>query len=465
MHGTAPQRAPAVVRYGVSMVMFCWLAVELAMERTFGVTGGARQLAMLRAGLEAVLLGAALLIILAVVREAARGGGKLYRVPVAHGPFLFASLFAAVTALAACIGWYRYAAQGGYVLGDTFKFLSMPLLVLSACAGLRERKTQVALLIASLYVYGVFNLKNLVMYLTVLGLNERPVSIYMLPFMVLLWHSLYPHGRGLPAYRALGASLVIGFPAIAWLSQSLGLILEMALLSVFYLIINSRSRKRLLSLLLLVAVLSAALAAGMGLAGTGSHPGDIDGLYGHSGSKGLYLLKKLSVLSDVDSAMGGMVVLGGNRLIYVMTTAASFLSSPLDIFLGHGMGGSIRLMELPGLGVPYAEKWHEERHFIENGYSEVLYRAGLAGLLVYVLFYLSTYRRAMAARRRAGSAPEKRLLALCGAHVLYLLIFSIYNVGFPVEGIESVFLIALVSAVAWSPPSVIEDKTSWGYAK
>jgi hypothetical protein len=461
MAGTPSQKAPAVLRYGVSTVLLCWLAAELALERIFGVTEGARQLAMLRAGLQGILIIAALLIIFAVVL-AARHSERHCEVPVAPGLFFWAMLFVTVTSLSACIGWYRYPDSRGFVLGDTFKFISMPLLVLSACAGLRERRTQISLLLASLYLYGIFNLKNLFMYFTVLGLNERPVSIYMLPFMVLLWHSLYPHGRRLPAYRALGASLAISLPAIAWFSQSLNLILGMLLMAVFYMFINSSSRKRLLSYLSIVVVPFAALAAGMGFAVPGFYSGAISGLYGHSGNEGLYLLRKLSVLPDSNSAVSGMVTLGGNRLIYIISTLESFLSSPPDVFLGHGMGGSIKLVVLPWLNVLYADEWLHARHFIENGYSEVLYRTGAAGLLVYVLFYLCTFRRAVAARKKAGGSLELRLLALCGAYMLYLMIFSLYNVSFPVEGMESLFLIALASSVAWSPPSVIDDKTSRG---
>jgi len=426
--GTASSRLPYV------FILALFLA-ELVFDRMLEDMEGARVYQMLVALARFAILSFMALVYLGPAIFHGRPPG--FRAP-GKSTAVIAVSFLAVVCFSGLVG-LAYGNPFSYVMGDMFKFAVFPVMLIAVYMGVRSSEDFHRLLLATVFIYALFLLKTMVMYVAVWGVHKRPVSIYIYPFMPFLTLYLRERTKGRRLSSLLGALLVyylFCFPALVWYSQSLSLILEAGFLGAATWLLHNRVGKAVKAALIGVSA-TAALFVSFFL----FYPMTLFGLFEKMTGGGSYLSGKFNYLKVYGLSVKGLVMLGGDRLSNVLEVAGSFYKDPLKFIAGgQGMGSVIKITSVAGMGK--ASKL-TEMHFIENAFPEVLYRSGAIGLVLYVSLFAGLLWKALRWRK------ENLFCAFASAYAVYILVFSIFNMGFVGEGIGSLYMVGVVFAGVW----------------
>jgi len=289
--------------------------------------------------------------------------------------FLLFLTWTVVVTLAALQG-IASAYETGYILGDTYRFLAFPLYFLITYFSVRNRDDLDGILKGLLAVLGVLLLYDLVTSMKHLEAGYR------------FWkNSLY--------YSMVFAPLIIYFlrerQSLLFRIVSWALLAETVLAFGFYggvqgfiiypmglLLFATLGRNMRLTL---ACAASVALAVLVLWSTEEMLPPQI----GYARGKIELAAESVTFLQKVERVEGG-------RYADIMSIILSYMRSPEYAVIGFGMGSSL-LTEPLGLRdvLPH---WARERHYIHEGFFEVLFRTGLGGTAVFLALLGQAFRRA-----------------------------------------------------------------------
>lgn len=416
----------------VIILLFTWFMGGFLFERNLGLNlagGETSYLKIYRAVFQFTLLSSTILFAIKYLVA-----GKLF---IPKVPALYSLFFLGVGIIAFFKGLLDYPENIKFIFGDAFKFFSLPLLVILSCSAIKQVSTLYKLLIISIYVIALYIIKVSAFYiLGILATHTLPTNIYMIPFFAVLWHALQPYGKQYKSYRILGTVYIIGVIIIGYYSQSLTFWLELLILFGLYIYLQTNKTNRIFLFGFVFSSIAFILANGL--------------IEYNDLNESNYMLNKFSKLQLGNNFFEYSVLLGGDRLFYII----SVLSQPRSLFewlFGVGLGSYLELSNLEYLNIDLSDKWKESRHYIESGFAEVIYRTGLFGFFTFFILFYKTFTRSIKKKANFNTIHDKRLFALIGSYLIYFLVFSFYNNGFPNEGLSSPFLISIIFAYVWLP--------------
>jgi hypothetical protein len=410
------------------------LVPEIVITRIAGDATNARHALMFQSLVQ--LFFGALLILLFLTLKSAGASGKgrvaLERLPSRLG-MLF-SIYAICVLLEIGRGLLRDLPDG-YVIGDGYKFLSFPLftyiiyIVLPSMEAMEcAAKWIFRVLLVSAFGYAI-------LYIFVFRqIHVRPMAVFLFVWLPTLLYALSISG-----IIKARESIVVGLPVVGlmalltWYSQSLTFFALSVMMLLGTLFFDGRLRfgyvpagiTVILFFMMLVVLLFKPDVFQDGAAAIAD--------------PNYYLTRKFDYIFSGGLSLRTLELMGGDRVAQVMAVFAHWRARPGDAVFGQGMGGSIEVSSVTGLG---DRGWKSINHYIEAGYPQVMLRMGVAGLLFYIGILKWLFR---AARRQASGRP---MLALCAAYFLYLVVFSLFNEPLVGSGTGSLFVTAFFSAYA-----------------
>ena len=425
---TSPNPA-LVLPYALLVSLFL---VELVFDRFLSEGGTARIHLMLIALSRFAVLGA--LALLSLGPAIFRNSPARFKVP-GKNTAVMSALFLVLVLFSGLVGFVR-GNSFSYVIGDMFKFAVFPIMIIVVYASIRSSGSFHRLLFATVFVYTLYLFGIMLMYFSVWMKNQRLVSVYIYPFMPFIIYYLRGRAKGSRMSYWLGVLLifyVLCFPFLVWFSQSLSLVLEVGFLGVVTWFLHHHRGSNIKAAFLGTAFLAVILVLFL-MFDTMALFSLFDKITGN----GSYLTSKLYFLKLYGLSIKGLVLLGGDRLSNLFVVAGSFYRNPLKFIIGgQGMGSEIKITSLAG--VERASKL-PEIHFIESAFPEVLYRMGAIGLVLYISIFIALLKRALKWRK------ENLFCAFSAAYAVYILIFSIINMGFVGEGFGSLYMVSMVYA-------------------
>ncbi len=429
---TTYSKTQSSLQKAVAISLFAWFVGSFLFERTLNTNltvDDTSNLAIYRATFQLTFLFTAVLFAMKYLAK-----GKLF---IPKIPALLSLAFIGISIIALFKGLLNFPENIKYILGDAFKFFSLPLLIILSCSAIKQVNTLYNLLIISIYAIALYIIKVSAFYvLGVLATHTLPANIYIVPFFAVLWHALYPYGKHYKSYKILGAIYLTGVIIIGYYSQSLTFWLELLILFGLYIYLQMKKINRIFLLGFIFSIIIFIIAN--------------DQFEYNNLNESNYMLNKLSKLQLGNNFFEYSVLLGGDRLFYII----SVLSQPRSLFewlFGAGFGSYLELSNLEYLNIDLSDKWNESRHYIESGFAEVIYRVGFFGFFTFFILFYKTFTRSIKKKARFNSIHDKRLFALISSYLIYFLVFSFYNNGFPNEGLSSPFLISIIFAYVWMP--------------
>ncbi len=312
-----------------------------------------------------------------------------------------------------------------YLIGDLYKFLYFPLIVLLAINTIKSRDASKKILQYFFYLMSLFILKEIV-YIEFIN-AERVVAVttYLIPLSITLW--VYNNNIITSLYKRNLLSLIIVFGGLYLIlsAQSLSLLVVLLMLFIgsrWY--ISHSVIKTSLDFFLVLMVFLISLAY----------------LYGDGG----YIAMKFDNLGNANSVLEKIVILSGDRIFY--TISVFFREMSFYQFIFGGMGKELVIIGYEELNIPLSNKWDEARHFIENGYSEVMYRVGALGLVSYFLIFFYMLRRATWVLKTEISPEVRSIVGAYSAYTMIIITFSIFFIGFPTDGFYTPVMVAITAA-------------------
>ncbi len=379
----APARPLDSPRSFMPYLIIAAVGVSLALNRS-GIqvsdavaARGSKELAA-AAGLAGLFL-AALAGLVAAQSRRTPGVASRYR----NRLILWSLAWSAAVCVSAAIGMAR-GNQLGFLLGDVFKFLLLPLWLVIALLCLRTLADVRTVLLGLLVVVAALVLADGFLYRsqTEAGARLTTSATYFMTALHPVWIYLLIRKES-PGTKALVVACAGAFVGAALLVQGLTdyvfIAIAMFLFAIYW------RRWRLLGGMVLASVL--------GYVGIWMDP---FGIFKSTG--GAYaLVKAQSALASHGWLQAG-VQLGGVRVPQIISSADAVLRGSWVVLLfGTGMGGLsvARPAWAVALGLPPAPP----QHFMESAIAEVLYRSGLAGLALFVMLLIALYRLAGKVRR------------------------------------------------------------------
>lgn len=355
---------------------------------------------------------------------------SFFRVPGRKMSF-FLLLFLVNSLLAGIVG-FANGHSLSYALGDIYKFTIFPVTVFVIYSCIKSEYSLNFLLKASVLLYAVFMMVYAAQYLAgLLLLQQRPILIYIFPFMPpILFYLHREFGRR--SYIALLFMYAVIFIIFLWFSQSLSFLVTNVFVFLatwwFHKGLGQLARKFILGFALTgFTVISVAFL----------YPAIVSYILRGLVNQDFYLTRKFYFIFSNGLTLQTAELIGGDRVAHFVAVIQYYCEHPSHLLFGQGMGGKIYVESVTGL---LNRSWKVWNHFVEGGYPEVLLRSGIIGLFSYMMIFIIVFRQAL------KRARENIFCAFAAAYALYVLIFSLLNLGYIGNGFGSLYMASLTIA-------------------
>jgi hypothetical protein len=332
---------------------------------------------------------------------------------------LFASLgvwFAACT-VSAIVGIAR-GNPWDYLLGDFYRFGSLPIIFGSMYFAVKDRAGVHKLLRGFVAVYGIMVALDLVRFNTYAYIAEERLTtetahqagmiavavIYLMLFDPQSW------------VRRCSVAILLLTTVLLFRAQMLTPILTSLLAMALFFIF---SRK-------FAVFLGAAVAAGFLI---------VASFYSLSVSSAVpsYIGDKLISAQDSMGPLESVEVLSGIRLGEIISIGEEFSNHPSSLAFGTGEGSLISPDPIADPSLPIS-RYEEEKHYVHAGLFDALYHNGAIGVGAFLAFLLHTFRRA--ARLHKNGDPFGLLVLVTLMVTVLLLMYDLpFESAIPVLGL------------------------------
>lgn len=356
------------------------------------------------------------------------------QLPALSGKLAFPFLIFIILSIMATIIGFDNEHSVTYVIGDAFKFCILPLVIFGMMISVRTMNLFKRILKSAILLYALFMMWTIIRYILILGKGPRPVAIYILPVMPVLALYMRQHATN-NALRTLWSCVFTLFvamvPFIILYSRSLSFIVDLLVVNIGVYIIYNRLGKRFMMMVYGVVAISIIFGAAVIFM-----PKPLSDMVNYLTSNSNYLTQKFYYIKKVGFNPKILELVGGDRISQLHGVFTYYVKDPLSVIFGAGMGGVMK--STPSLFGLLDKHWKPNNHFLESGFNEAFYRTGIIGLGLYVSFFVGLFKTAYRWRH------QNLFCALAVSYALFALSFGVFFMGFPSEGMASLFLIGLI---------------------
>jgi len=303
--------------------------------------------------------------------------------------FVALLLWVSISILSALSGIYN-GNDHNYIVGDLYKFLMLPGLFLLFYFGIKSERDIEFILNGMVVIHTLFISYYLILYFTA-SLSMYTLSPSAQNIQLTLPILLCTFSMGKKRLIKLFALLaIVQIPFLAYFTQSLGLIINILFITAVFLII--RYKISIMKVLIMVGIFSICILPFFYQITRGDLFVSLRDYILRSHPAQQHVLVKTQILlrAKQSSILEKSELLSGGRLSQFIDIYKYFSDNPKKLITGSGMGGYL----MKHAAIVFKKSWVGPAHFIESPFGEVIFRAGLPGLIAFLYFIMLFVKKA-----------------------------------------------------------------------
>jgi len=182
---------------------------------------------------------------------------------------------------------------------------------------------------------------------------------------------------------------IVQVPFLAYFTQSLGLIINILFITAVFLILKYKIS--IMKVLIMVGIFSICALFFYQVARRNLFvPLEDYILRPHPAQQHVLIKIQTLLRAKQSSILEKSELLGGGRLSQFIDIYKYFSDNPKKLITGSGMGGYL----MKHAAIVFKKSWVGPAHFIESPFGEVIFRAGLPGLIAFLYFIMVFVKKA-----------------------------------------------------------------------
>ncbi len=302
--------------------------------------------------------------------------------------------------LAACIGSAIVGILRGnpwdYLLGDFYRFASIPFLFAALYFAMKDSEDIHKLLRGFILLYGVMVVLDLVRFNSLVNSEAERLTTEA------------AHQAGMIAVGVIYSML---FDPSLWMRRCCVAILLLTTVLVF----RAQMLNPLLTSLLAMALFfmfsrKLTVLAGAALAAVFLV---VASFYSMNVSQQVpsYIAEKVERASDIEGPLESLQSVSGSRLGEIISIGEEFVDHPMSLLFGTGAGSLVNPDPLFTAGLPM-DQFTKEKHYVHSGLFDALFHNGAIATGALIVFLLQLFRRAARLRSNGKSFGLFALIAI-----------------------------------------------------